>query len=130
MRHCKPLAFAAGQQSAAFADARLEGVRPVFDEVERLGAGGGFTQLRFGSVGFADAQVFGDGAVEQKRLLKHDANVAAQPSQREPADIHAVDLDQSRLRIEGAVQKRERGRLAAAGRPDQRNAFARQCRKA
>jgi hypothetical protein len=75
-RHCKPLAFAAGQQAPAFADARLETVRLVFDEVECLRAGRGFTQLRLGGVGFADAQVFGDGAVEQKRLLKNHADIA------------------------------------------------------
>ena len=44
-------------------------------------------------------------------------------------DVHAVDLDHAGLRIERAVQQRERGRLAGAGRADQRNGFARQRRE-
>ena len=42
------------------------------------------------------------------------------------ADVHAVDLDRARLRIEHAVQERQRGRLARAGRADQRDDLARQ----
>ena len=65
-----------------------------------------------------------DRAVEQQRLLKHDADIAAQPGERQRADVHAVDGDDAGLRIEGAVQERERRGFAAAGRADQRNAVA------
>jgi len=38
--------------------------------------------------------------------------------------IHAVDLDDAGLRVERAMQQRDRGRFAGAGRPDQRDGLA------
>ena len=72
------LALAAGEEPAAFADPRFKTFGIAMDEVERLGARRGFAQLRVGRVGFTDAQIFSDRAVEQQRLLKHHADVAAQ----------------------------------------------------
>src|SRR5665213_3579608 len=59
-------------------------------------------------VRLADAQILGDRAVEQQRLLEHDADIVAQPGEREIADIDAIDFDKARLRIEHAVQERQR----------------------
>ena len=42
------------------------------------------------------------------------------------ADVHAVDLDRAGLRIEDAVQQRQRRRFAGAGGADQRDGLARQ----
>ena len=72
------LALAAGQEPAALADPRFKAVRVAVDEIERLCPRSGFAQFRVGRVRLADPQVFADRTVEQKRLLKHDANVAAQ----------------------------------------------------
>ena len=44
--------------------------------------------------------------------------------ERERPDVHAVDGDEARLRVEGAVEERERGGFAAAGRADQSDAVA------
>ena len=44
-------------------------------------------------VGPAVGDVLGDRAVEQERLLQHDADVAAVFFQREGADVDAVDQD-------------------------------------
>ena len=49
------------------------------DEFERLGALGGVAHFGDGGVGLADAQILRDRAVEQQRLLKHHADIAAQP---------------------------------------------------
>ena len=71
-----------------------------------------------------DAQVLGDRAVEQQHLLEHHADIPPQRRQLQRADIHAVDLDDAGLRIEGAMQQRDRGRFAGAGRADQRDGLA------
>src|ERR1700683_560963 len=93
-------------------------------ELGALGGGRGVADFGVGGVRLADAQVLRDRSVEQQSLLEHDADVAAQPDQLEVADIGAVDRDLTRLRIEGAIEQRQRRRLAAAGRPDQRDAVA------
>ena len=82
--------------------------------------------LLLGRVGLADPQILGDRAVEQQHLLEHHADIAPQAREREGADVHAVDLHHARLRIEDAVQQRQRRRLAGAGRADQRDGLARQ----
>ena len=102
----------------------LQTFRIAVDEVERLGARRRLADFGVAGVRLADAQILGDRAVEQQRFLKHHADIAAQARQREVADIDAVDLDRAGLRIEGAMQQRERGRFAAAGRADQSDAFA------
>ena len=123
-RDREALALAAGEQPAAFAGIGLEAFRIAFDDVERLRALAGRAHLLLGRIGLADAQVLGDRAIEQQHLLEHDADVAAQARQREPANVHAVDLHHARLRIEDAVQQRERRRFAGAGRADQRDGLA------
>jgi len=117
------LALAAGQRAAAFADRRRERVRRALDEVERLGALGGVAHFGLGGVGLADPQVFGDRAVEQQRLLVDDADVAPERGELDVADVDAVDLDHPGLRVEGAVEQRQRGRLAGPGAADQRDGF-------
>ena len=77
-RDRQALALAAGEHAAALADRRLEALRDALDEIERLRALGRAAQLLVGRVGLADAQVLGDRAVEQQRLLEHHADVAAQ----------------------------------------------------
>src|SRR5258708_6382603 len=57
-------------------------------------------------------------------LMNPHPDVPPQCGQLQPADIHAVDLDDTGLRIEGAVQQRDRGRFAGAGRADQRDGLA------
>ena len=77
-----------------------------------------------GRVGIADAQIFLDRAREQHRLLKHDADIAAQREQREVADVDAVDLHRALVGIEDAMQQAERRRFARAGRADERDRLA------
>jgi len=62
-------------------------------------------------------KVLADRAVEQQHLLEHHADVSAQRRKLQAAISIAVDLDRARLRIEHAVQERERRRLASPGRP-------------
>jgi hypothetical protein len=46
--------------------------------------------LFFARVRLADAQVLGDGAIQEQRLLEDDADVAAERGELEVADVLAV----------------------------------------
>ena len=63
-------------------------------------------------VGLADAQVVLDRAGEQIGLLQHDADIGAQARQRHVPDVDPVDGDAAGLRVEGAMQQRQRRRFA------------------
>ena len=120
-RDREALAFAAGQHPAAFADTGLKAVRIGSMKSSACARAAASRISCVGRVRLADAQVLGDRAVEQQHFLEHDADIATQRRQLEAADVHAVDLDRARLRIEHAMQQRQRGRFAAAGRADQRD---------
>ena len=75
MRIALPLA--AGEDLAALADQRIVAVGQPQDELVGAGGAGGGDDLRPRGVGPAVGDVLGDRAVEQERLLQHDADVAA-----------------------------------------------------
>ncbi len=62
---------------------------------------------------------------EDHRVLRHDAERAAQRVEAERRDRHAVDRDRARLRFVEAHQQLEHRRLAGAGRSDERDRLAR-----
>ena len=121
------LTLAAGQPASAFADAGMKPALPREDEIQRLRPLGCPPHLLFRRIGPADAQILRDRSVEQQTLLEHHADIAAQCRKLEGADVAAVDLDRARLRIEAAVQQRQRRGLARAGRADERDGLSR-CR--
>ena len=129
-RDREALALAAGERAAALADgaSKPSGWRSMNSSACARAQASRISSI--GRVRLADAQVLGDRAVEQQRFLIDHADVVAQRGELERADVHAVDLDGAGLRIEGAMQQRERGRFAGAGRADQRDRFARQHREA
>ena len=108
-RDRQPLPLAAGQHAPALAGIGVESALAALDEFQCLGAGRRNPQLFIGRVRLADAQIVRDRTIEQQRFLEHHANISAQCGERQAADIHAVDPDEARLRIEGAMQKRDRG---------------------
>ena len=83
--------------------------------------------LRIGRVRIADAQILGDRAVEQKRLLEDHADIAPETRELDVADVATVDADLAGLRIVDAVEQRHRRRFACAGRADERNGLAWLC---
>ena len=125
-RDRQALTFAAGEHAAAFAGIGFEFQVTALDEVERLCALGSRAQFLVGGVGLADAQVLRNRAVEQQRFLKHHADIPAQRRECHAADVHAVDLDEARLRIERAMQQRDRGGFAGTGFSDQSEGLSRQ----
>lgn len=96
----------------------------TLDELQRLRAAAGLADLLVGGVGIADPQVLRDRAVEQQRLLEHDADLATQAGEGDVADIGAVDGDVAGLRIVDAMQDRQRRRFAGTGAADQRYGVA------
>ena len=119
------LALAARQGRAALADQGVVALRLAHDEVVRLGERGRLLDLGLRRIGPADPQVVADGAVEQRRILEHHADVAAKRFELDVAMVEAVDADRARLRVPHAVQQRHRGAFAGAGLPDQRDGRAR-----
>src|SRR4051794_21063055 len=97
-----PMNFSAFPRPA-LAGMGLEFLFAALDEFQRLRAAGGDAHFLVGGVRLADAQIVGERAVEQQRLLEHHADVSPQRGQLQAADIHAVDLDDAGLRVEGAV---------------------------
>ena len=80
----QPLPLAAREHAPALADDRVQPVAVPLDEFERLGALQAASDLLVGGVWIADAQILGDRAVEQQRLLKDHPDIA--PEARE---LHA-----------------------------------------
>ena len=81
-------------------------------EVGGLGDLERLPQLVVGGVGLAVAQVAGDGAGEQVRLLGHEADAAPQQLGVEVAHVDAVDEHAARGGVEQAGDQVEQRRLA------------------
>ena len=63
--------------------------------------------------------------MEQRDVLRHDADRFAQALLGDAGDILAVDQDAAVLHVVEALQQREQRRLAAAGMADEADALAR-----
>ena len=72
----------------------------------------------------AVGDVLGDGAVEQKGLLQHDADVAAILLHRERAHVHAVHQDGAGADIVEAADEVDERALAGAARSHQADHLA------
>src|SRR4029077_7263606 len=103
------------------ANSRVQSIAVSLDEIERLGPPAGGKDLIVGGVWIADAQILGDRAVEQKRLLKDHADIASEARELHAAGVAAVDADLSRLRVVDSIEQGKRRRFAGAGASDQRN---------
>ena len=91
---------------------------------ESLRAFDGVPHLRFRCVRLSDHQIFGDRTVEQQRFLKDHTDVAPQCREPEFADVSAVNVDLTGLRIESAVEQSDGGRFSGARCTDKRDRFA------
>ena len=70
----KPLAFAARQRRAALSNDELVSAWLLHDEIVSFGQTASAFHISRGGVGISDANVLGDRAVEQSRVLKHHGN--------------------------------------------------------
>ena len=129
-RDRQPLPLAARKRDATLAHARLVTLRQALHEF--VNGRGHRRRLHLGvtGAGAAVADVLGHGAGEDHRLLRHHGELRAQFGRIEAGDVDAVEQDAAGRRIEETQQQLEHGRLAGAGRPDQRHDFARLHREA
>ena len=69
------------------------------------------------ALGLGDAQVVGDAAIEEVRVLRDDRHLPAQHVQRQLAQVVTVEQHPPLLRIDEAQQQIDERRLARAARP-------------
>ena len=114
------LALAAGKQHAILADLGVEALRQVVDEL--LGVGSlrrplDFLARRASQVAVGD--VVGHAVVEQRDLLGHQGDVAAQVAQAIILDFNAIKEDLAVIVLVKARNQVGQGRFAATGTADQ-----------
>ena len=87
------LLLPAGELHAALADERRVALGEARDEVVGVGGAGGGLDLGVGRGALSVADVLGDRAREEHRLLRDDADLTAQPLRIEIAQVAAVEED-------------------------------------
>jgi len=82
----------------------------------RVGELGRLLYLGLGSAGQPHLNVLGDGADEERRLLRHEPELLAQPLEVERPQVGAVEGHRARRGVVEALEQRDDGRLARARR--------------
>src|SRR5271170_6796471 len=117
-RDRQPLALAARKIGAALLDHRVVALGQLVDELVGARQTRHLDHLRTRHRGLGEGDVLVDGAIEEQALLQDDADVPAQPSRIDLAQIRSVQQNLSLVRqIEALDQLGER-RFARAGRAD------------
>ena len=98
------------------------------DEVGGFGLVGGRAHFLFAGVGAAVEDVVAHGAVQQRGVLRHHADGAAQAVLGHAANVLAVDGDAPALHLVKAQQQIDQRGLARARAADQANARRGGCR--
>src|SRR5690554_4888006 len=117
--HALPLA--ARELDAALAHQRGVALVQPLDELGRVGGARGGPHLLVGGSGRAVADVGGDAAGEELRLLRHPADVRAQELERHASYVDAGQRDPALLGGEGTRDEAHHGALARAAGPHQRH---------
>ena len=116
------LALARRQAGSALAHLVVESARkPCGDAVDPDG-GRGRGNLLVRRVGLREADVRGDRAAEEERILEHDAELAPVRAQLDIAQVVAVHADRAPARVVVAADQPRERRLAVARLPDEREA--------
>ena len=129
-------ARAPGRSPAAAADRPTRSSRPgrsvassppgiARTKSRRLGDLERLPQLVVGGVGLGEAEVAGDRAGEQVRLLRHEPDAAPQRVGVEVADVDTVDQHRARGGVEQAGDQAEQRGLAGTGAADDRGDLTR-----
>ena len=119
------LLLAAGEEASLVPDHGLVAVGLGHDEI--VGVGEACRLLDFGLRGVetAEADVLVDRVVEEKALLRHDADLLAQREKGQVAQVSAVDQDSALLRVVEAEQEGKERALSRAAGADQRDLHSR-----
>ncbi len=124
------LLLAAREFQAALADRAPVAVGQRGDEIVDARAPRRLGDLVLAGAGAAIADVVADRIVEQHRVLRHDADGAAQAVLAHVAQILAVDADGAAIDVVEAEQQPRDGRFAGAARAHDRDRVARRHAKA
>ena len=103
---------------------RVDPFGQVRDQLVETDAVHGLHHLVVGRVGPRERDVVAHGAREEERLLRHDAELAAERLDGHVAQVEAVDAHAPRGRVVEARDELGDGRLPRAGRPDERHRLA------
>src|SRR5690606_35882290 len=101
----------------AFADHGVVAVREADHEIMGVGGPGGGDDLGFGGVGIAIANVVGDRAMKQVRLLQDHSNLPPQPFHVIIPQIPAVEEYLAVGRVVKPADQVDEGALAGAAGP-------------
>src|SRR5690606_39115213 len=124
------LALSAGELDAALAHVRLIAavafpVDQSLDEAVRLRLARRGLHLGLARARAAVADVGGDGAVQERSILRHHADRRAQAFLRDLRDVLTVDGDAALLHVVESQQQIDQRRLARARAPHQSDALSR-----
>ena len=119
------LLLPAAQLDAALTDVGVVAVLQRTDKGVGPGQAGSLLNFGAGRAGAAIGDVLRHRAAEQVNVLLHDADGPAQAVQRHAAHVLAVNQDLAARHIIEAGDQVAQRRLAAAGRPDERDILAR-----
>src|ERR1039457_3590604 len=89
------LALSAGELDATLADDRLVLLLELFGKLIDAGDAAGGEDLLFGGMGTGEADVFADGAVEQKSVLQHHAKLRTEGIQTHGGKVDGIHQDAS-----------------------------------
>src|ERR1017187_1024024 len=118
-RDGEALALSAGKLDAAIANHGVVAFREALDEfVGEGGLGGGADGFLLHAIA-AVGDIVGHGVIEQKSILRHQADLAAQARQAEGTHVAAVDLDAARGKVVETRHQVGDGGLAATAWPHQ-----------
>ena len=95
-----------------------------FDEVQHIDVARGLSHGIFGDGFVAEADIFGDGAGKEKRVLQNYGEVAAQRGEIEFAEIDAIEADGSGGDVVEAHHQAGQGGFAGAGVTDDGDGLA------
>ena len=117
-RETLPLATA--EPGPAFADARVESVRQVGDDLGGPGQADRVEQLACRRCGAGEPQVVGNRAVEEARRLRHVPDDGPPGAQLDVGELDAADEDPAIIRFEEPKQEAGQRGLPGTARPDDR----------
>ena len=123
-RNRDPLALPAGQADALLADSRVIALPERGDEAVRLGLPRCRDDVRLAGIGPPESDVVADACREQRRILRHQPDEAADVGQREIAKILSAKPHGTRRRVVESQQQVEQGRFSGPARADERHPFA------
>src|SRR5450759_3886007 len=115
------LLLPAGELGTPFTDHGVKAVRQVLDKLVGVGNLGGSNYFRLTGAGADKEDVLAHRAVKQEYVLQHNADLAAQAFQVEPADIVTIEGDRTGGYVVKARNQADQGGFADPGRANQGN---------